>query len=126
MLVCIQNATFGDFVWDDLNANGLQDLGETGINNVSVELFNGGGVSQGTTTTNAAGAYSFTGLTPGQYRATFTLPAGYSFSPQDVGADDTIDSDANSTTGQTALYTSDKWTEPKHSRRCNVPTSSNW
>ena len=99
------NATFGDFVWDDLNANGLQDLGETGINNVAVELFNGGGVSQGTTTTNAAGAYSFTGLTPGQYRATFTLPAGYSFSPQDVGADDTIDSDANSTTGQTALYT---------------------
>ena len=90
-----QNASIGDFVWDDLDADGIQDGGEVGINNVSVELFNTADVSQGTTTTNAAGAYSFPGLTPGDYYLVFTTPAGFSFSPQDVGADDTIDSDAN-------------------------------
>ena len=100
-----QNASIGDFVWDDLDADGIQDAGEVGINNVSVELFNTADVSQGTTTTNAAGAYSFTGLTPGDYYLVFATPAGFSFSPQDVGADDTIDSDANTTTGRTANYT---------------------
>ena len=100
-----QSTTLGDFVWDDLDADGIQDAGETGINNVSVELFNTADVSQGTTTTNGAGAYSFTNLTPGDYYVVFTLPAGYNFSPQDQGADDTVDSDANTTTGRTANYT---------------------
>ena len=62
-------------------------------------------VSQGTTTTNAAGAYSFAGLTPGDYYLVFTTPAGYIFSPLDQGADDTVDSDANTATGRTANYT---------------------
>jgi len=36
----------GDFVWHDLNADGFQDLGEPGINNVLVRLYRdqGGGV----------------------------------------------------------------------------------
>ena len=100
-----RNATISDFVWEDLDADGIQDAGETGVNNVSVELFNTADVSQGTTTTNAAGAYSFTGLTPADYYLVFTTPAGYTFSPQDVGVDDAVDSDANTTTGRTANYT---------------------
>ena len=98
-------AVIGDFVWDDLDADGVQDVGETGIDNVSVELFDIADVSQGTTTTNAAGAYSFSGLTPGDYYVVFTLPAGYLFSPQDAGGDDNLDSDANTATGRTANYT---------------------
>ena len=98
-------ATISDFVWEDLDADGIQDAGETGINNVTVELFNTADVSQGTTATNAAGAYSFTGITPADYYLVFTTPATYNFSPLDVGADDTVDSDANTATGRTANYT---------------------
>jgi len=47
-------------------------------------------------------------LTPGvQYQVTFTAPAGYVFTTQDVGANgfDTTDSDANTGTGKTQIVT---------------------
>jgi len=47
-------------------------------------------------------------LTPGvQYQVTFTAPAGYLFTTQDVGANgfDTTDSDANAGTGKTQIVT---------------------
>jgi LPXTG-site transpeptidase (sortase) family protein len=100
-----QLASIGDFVWNDTNANGIQDAGETGIPNVAVELFNSAGVSQGTTVTNASGLYSFTGLTPGDYYVQFTPPSGYVISPQDQGSNDAADSDANTTNGQTITTT---------------------
>ena len=100
-----QAGSIGDFVWDDLNADGIQDAGETGLNNVTVELLNAGGAVLQTITTNAAGAYTFTGLAPANYRVRYTLPAGYSFSPRDVGADDNIDSDPDTGSGETGLYT---------------------
>ena len=78
----LARASLGDFVWNDINANGIQDAGEPGINGVTVELFNGSGTSQGTTTTAGGGLYSFTGLIPGDYYLVFTTPAGYSFSPR--------------------------------------------
>ena len=31
--------TIGNFVWNDLNGNGLQDAGEPGINGVAVKLY---------------------------------------------------------------------------------------
>ncbi len=104
-------ASLGDFVWEDLNADGIQDAGEPGIENVTVELFDGADVSQGTTTTDAAGLYLFDNLVPGDYYVVFTPPTGYEFSPQDTGADDTVDSDADpnagATFGQTATTTLD-------------------
>ena len=104
-LTVLALASLGDFVWNDLNANGIQEAGEPGINGVSVELFNGLGVSQGTTTTAGGGLYSFTGLTPGDYYLVFTAPAGFTFSPADQGANDAIDSDANPASGTTATTT---------------------
>ena len=97
-----QVGSLGDYVWDDLNANGIQDAGEPGIPNVTVTLFNGAGVQVGApTTTDANGLYLFDNLVPGDYYVDFTLPTGYNFSPRDTGADDTVDSDADTTTGQT-------------------------
>lgn len=49
----------GNRVWTDSNGNGLQDAGEAGINNVTVELWRGN-VLVGRTTTNASGEYYFT------------------------------------------------------------------
>jgi hypothetical protein len=63
----------GDTVWQDNNGNGLQDAGEPGIQNVSVQLWrdtNNDGTGDtlvGTTTTNASGNYYFTGLPAGDY-----------------------------------------------------------
>ncbi|MGA9350609.1 MAG: SdrD B-like domain-containing protein, partial [Anaerolineae bacterium] len=98
-------ASIGDFVWEDLNADGVQDVGEAGIAGVTVNLYHSDGTSAGSTTTDASGFYSFTGLIPGGYYLVFTKPgADYFFSPQDQG-DDALDSDADTTTGQTIATT---------------------
>jgi hypothetical protein len=96
----------GDFVWNDLNGNGLQDLGEPGLNGVLVELRDGTGTLQQTNTTTHdghAGFYQFTGLScSGSYQVWVTRPAAYTrFSPTDAGADETIDSDGAPTQSDT-------------------------
>ncbi|MFN8492179.1 MAG: SdrD B-like domain-containing protein [Caldilineaceae bacterium] len=48
----------GNRVWNDTNGNGIQDAGETGIDNVTVELYRNG-VLVGTTTTANGGQYYF-------------------------------------------------------------------
>lgn len=91
----------GNRVWLDVNNNGLQDVGEAGVSGIDVEIKIDAGASVGTTTTDANGYYMFTGLSPNTYRLYFTgLPAGYAFSTQNVGGDDTIDSDVNLATGE--------------------------
>ena len=103
--VVVLYASLGDFVWDDLNANGIQDAGEPGIDGVTVNLLDGSGNPTGaTTTTDNTGAYSFENLEPGDYSVEFVLPADYQFSPKDAGADD-VDSDADTATGKTDITT---------------------
>jgi len=100
-------ARVGDFVWEDRNGNGIQDAGDSGLANVTVQLYNNSNVLQSTKTTDTAGAYAFTGLAAGNYYVKFTLPSGYVFSPKDVstgGATDLTDSDADTTSGQTATF----------------------
>ncbi len=91
----VSSASLGDFVWNDLNANGIQDAGEPGIPNVTVAI-SGGPTSKPNTTTNSSGKYSFTGLQPGTYTITFTTPSGYTqSSPANVSSNtmDMKDSD---------------------------------
>ncbi len=100
-------AAIGDFVWEDLNQDGIQDAGETGVSGVTVYLLNCQGEIIATTITNASGAYLFDQLQPGDYKIQFILPSGYEFSPQDQGADDAMDSDADPTTGEASCTTLD-------------------
>ncbi|MFZ1599707.1 MAG: SdrD B-like domain-containing protein [Anaerolineae bacterium] len=99
-------STLGDFVWNDINGNGIQDSGETGVSNVTVYLYNNGactGSPINSTTTNASGAYSFTNLVPGTYCievASINFSGagplvGWNNSPKDAGGDDTKDSDGD-------------------------------
>ncbi|MBK8055291.1 MAG: carboxypeptidase regulatory-like domain-containing protein [Saprospiraceae bacterium] len=81
-----RRASLGDFVWHDLNANGVQDAGEPGIGGVTVRLFNSSGMQEAFTVTAANGSYSFTGLTPGSYSVKFDTPNGYIVTPRDMGA----------------------------------------
>ncbi|HVK08542.1 MAG TPA: SdrD B-like domain-containing protein, partial [Gemmataceae bacterium] len=61
--------TLGNAVFLDANDNGTFDPTETGIPNVVLELLDQNGVPTGTTTTtNASGNYTFTGLAAGSYQ----------------------------------------------------------
>ncbi len=103
--VVVLYASIGDFVWEDMNADGVQDSGEPGIDGVTVELFKADGTSMGTKQTANGGQYLFDNLVPGDYYVEFTLPSGYVFSPKDQGGDDAKDSDADTATGKTDVTT---------------------
>lgn len=61
----VDPAAVGNYVWDDLNGNGIQDAGEPGIQGVDVTLeitYPDGTVTEVTTTTDGDGFYSFDNL----------------------------------------------------------------
>jgi hypothetical protein len=60
--------TLGGRLFDDTNQDGSPAAGELGLPGVSVELHDSGGVLLATTTTDAAGDYSFTGVAWGELR----------------------------------------------------------
>ncbi len=85
----------GDLVFEDPNANGIQDAGDTGIDGVTVRLLNAVGAVVDTTTTANGGHYAFTSKPPGTYSVRFDTPGGgYEASPANQGGDDARDSDA--------------------------------
>ncbi len=103
----------GDYVWYDTDQNGSQEVGETGVANVTVKLVKAGpdgqfmtpdDITVSTTTTNASGLYLFDCVTPGTYIIIFSgIPAGYEFTDKDK-VNDCYDSDA-SANGKTAPFT---------------------
>jgi uncharacterized repeat protein (TIGR01451 family) len=94
-------ASFGGFVWIDLDHNGLQDPGEPGVAGVLVTLFDAFGNVVATQSTGIDGSYLFTGLTPGSYSVGFAAPAGMVFTAQAQGGNPNQDSDADPSNGQT-------------------------
>lgn len=98
------SAMIGDFVWLDTNGNGVQDAGEAGVANVTVNLLTGAGVFVATTTTDASGQYLFLDVTPGNYQVEFIAPAGFNFTTPDQGGNDATDSDADLITGRTVTF----------------------
>ncbi|MBP7627364.1 MAG: carboxypeptidase regulatory-like domain-containing protein, partial [Zoogloea sp.] len=99
------SASYGDRVWLDKNANGVQDAGEAGLAGVTVKLLNSIGSVVATTTTDANGNYLFNNLTPGDYSAQVVAPTGYFVSAKDQGGNDATDSDFDPTTGKTVSTT---------------------
>ena len=100
----VDKASLGDKVWYDTNENGVQDNGELGINNITVDLYDCNGQFIMSTTTNSNGIYSFTDLTPGDYKVKFNLPNNHVFTIKDAFSDDNVDSDAK-TNGYTVCIT---------------------
>ena len=101
-----QYVKIGDFVWEDLNANGRQDAGEPGVPNVAVSLYDAAtNALMAVDTTDANGQYLFENRPPGDYYVVFdlnTLPAGYEATTQNApGVPEDENSDADPTTGRT-------------------------
>jgi hypothetical protein len=88
-------ARLGNYVWEDLNRNGRQDVAEAGIANVAVTLtYPDGGIA--VSTTNATGAYLFDKLMPGSYNVAFATPNQYLPTTSNVSGGveiETVDSD---------------------------------
>ena len=97
----VEPASIGDFVWYDENKDGVQDPKEIGLSNVVVNLYNNNGDIVDSTVTDQYGRYAFYQLSPGEYYVEFITPTGYYFSPQDIGSNDSIDSDADPLSGKT-------------------------
>lgn len=109
----VTRTQIGDFVWLDLDGDGVQDAGEPGVENVTVSLLddNGDPILIGgdplTQTTDADGKYLFPNLWPGDFKVKFDLPSDYySFSPKEAASGtDATDSDADLTTGISGTIT---------------------
>ena len=101
----VDQATIGNFVFFDINGDGVQDPGDTGAANVAVAVLDAAGNPTGQmTTTDAAGAYEFC-LEPGTYVLEFSqLPPGLGFTLADAASDD-LDSDVDPATGLTLPIT---------------------
>ena len=100
----IEGACIGDKIWEDLNANGIQDSGEDGVAGVELELLDSldnrvkdaYGNVVASITTQKDGNYSFCNLLPGVYKVKIIkLPDGYFITRSNRGLDDTKDSDVD-------------------------------
>ena len=77
--------SIGDFVWADLDGDGMQDAGEPGIRYVKVCIdANSNGACDPTeqsTTTNSLGIYALGGLTAGTYKVIYDLSTAPGYVP---------------------------------------------
>ena len=92
-------AAIGDYVWHDLNGDGLQTPGEPGIPGVQVSLYKGNGDFVGYVFTDNNGYYLFDFLYPGDYYLSFTAPQGMDLTFFNKG-NDAKDSDVDGTHGE--------------------------
>jgi len=99
------NSSIDDFVWNDTDGNGIQDEGEEGIADATVELYYANETPVNSTVTDPGGLYQFGTLPAGEYYLVFALPAGYNFTAMDQGGDDALDSDVDPATGRTETIT---------------------
>ena len=96
----VKPASVGDKVWMDVNRDGIQDADEPAMPGVTVTLTraDGSAVTDASgnpvaaVTTDANGQYKFENLLPGDYKVSFTNPAGYEATVSDAGSDRALDS----------------------------------
>jgi uncharacterized repeat protein (TIGR01451 family) len=107
------SSSFGDRVWEDRDADGVQDPGESNIANAQVNLVFGGydgifgnadDVNMGNILTDTNGKYLFNNLPPGNYRATLNPASVPGLTPTTpVVINHTLALNENYTTGDFGL-----------------------
>ena len=104
LIIQLQSAKLGNYVWEDSDGNGIQNSGELGVDHVVVQLFDDQGNLIASTATGddfstvavEKGYYQFTGLAAGNYQVKFIKPSDMVFttSNADGNSQDALDSDA--------------------------------
>ncbi len=82
-------ATLSGNIYNDLNNDGVRQVGETGVGGVTITLTGTDDLGAPVTTTVQSqpdGSYNFPGLRPGTYTVTETQPAGYLDGKDAVGS----------------------------------------
>jgi PKD repeat protein len=102
-----QLGTIEGVIWNDLNGNDLHDVDDATIASVVVNLIDGQGNLLDSTITNENGQYGFKSLPLSNYAVAILLPEGYIFVADNQGEDGSIDSDVDSQTGISQIYTID-------------------
>ena len=103
----------GDYVWNDVNGNGIQDESPSdGINGVTIYLYDNANpfspIDSAVTSNDPngnPGYYLFSVVTPNGYFLELDLPSGVSYTTQGSnGTSDPADSDFNATTNRTEVF----------------------
>ncbi|MEM8932153.1 MAG: SdrD B-like domain-containing protein, partial [Acidobacteriota bacterium] len=82
----------GDRLWNDLDADGVEDAGEPGLAGVTIRVENAGGSTVATTVSDLSGGWLVRGLAAGSYTVRIddaTLPSGLSVPTHDLDGLDT-------------------------------------
>lgn len=112
-------ASISDYVWEDMDGNGLQDGGEPSLDGIPISLqddigntvTDADGAPVGNTTSAGGGLYEFTTLRPGNYRVIFGDQPDYYRTQANAAGGPTYptdvdnDSDADEATGETFVIT---------------------
>jgi hypothetical protein len=88
----------GNFVWKDLDGDGIQDIGEPGIGGVVVGLYDCSNNLIRSETTGSDGKFTIDNVLRGFYKLRFDisgLPPGCAFTYKNAGTDIALDSDAD-------------------------------
>ena len=100
--------SISNFVFIDENQDGIQQASEGGKSGVTVTLTgtdtNGGSITM-SMMSDGLGNTFFDGLPNGTYEICISAPSGVSITTANAGGDDSVDSDANQTTGCTGTFT---------------------
>lgn len=95
-------ASVGGYLWIDQNSNGIQDAGESGLVDATVNL-RSGTTLVATTKSDSGGMYLLANVRPGSYLLEFVPPTGFALTLQNAGGNDLVDSDVDPTTGKLGI-----------------------
>ncbi len=97
----------GDYIWHDIDGDGIQDFNEPGLEDVVVELYNKSDFLVSRTKTDQSGNYQFIDVFPSDYYIKVILTDNYSVTLFDRGGNDAIDSDLTEErgVGTSSLFT---------------------
>ncbi len=97
----ISYSEIGDFVWEDLNRNGIQDINEKGIADVTIQLFDKDGEWIKGDISEQNGFYLFDSIFPGSYRIVFDKKLNYEYTT--ISNIENLNSNVINNDGQTDL-----------------------
>ncbi len=86
-------ASLGNLVWEDMNGDGIQNLGEPGLAKVIVKLFDETHTLLDIKMTNQKGFFQFKNLEEGDYQVEFERPDGFNFTFCSLSTTGNSDSD---------------------------------